>query len=231
MSTRGRVAQKPTANPAGSSLFVQWSKPGTGGPPSRAARRPRRSMTPVSGTLANAVNSSVDARSHAEVGSPGGAMLSPTIAEATADVVSAGADRVHICTARPRSASRTAIVSPMTPTPTTTTSGRSPSTMIKILSMRRSNTRRNDRCRRAGCRGRRSSSHRRVFSASSPSGRDEIILHDRPDLEREGQLREHRLGLLDHSREFGGSVDIPAGPMPDEVCRDQIFGGVGGSVS
>jgi len=124
MSTSGRVAQKPAAKPAGSSAGAHSSTPGGNGPACRLTSRPRRRATPVFSTSASAVNCSIPTRSRIPTRSSAGAKLGPIIAEATAEVVADGAARVRICTCNPCSARHTPVVSPITPAPSTMTSGR-----------------------------------------------------------------------------------------------------------
>ena len=124
MSTSGKVAQKPAAKPAGNSAGAHSSTPGGNGPACRLTSRPRRRTTPVFSTSASAVNCSIPTRSRIPTESSADAKLGPIIAEATAEVVADGAARVRICTCNPCSARHTPVVSPITPAPSTMTSGR-----------------------------------------------------------------------------------------------------------
>ena len=122
MSTSGKVAQDPAANPSGSSCGVHGAGPGSDGP--GAAGQP----PPTQGhTGSRHLGHRGELLDRVPLPRPGGMVtgprLGPVIAEATADVVAAGADRVHSCTRRPCSARQTPAVSPITPAPTTTTSG------------------------------------------------------------------------------------------------------------
>ncbi len=124
MSTSGTVTQNPAAKPGGSSSGAQGVRSPSAGTGSRLANCPRRMVTPVPATSASAVNSTIEARSRRPAGSSAAAIGGPIIAEATADVVCAGARRVRTSTRCPRSARHTAVLNPITPAPITTTSGR-----------------------------------------------------------------------------------------------------------
>src|SRR5215467_2028577 len=123
MSTRGSVAQNPKVKPSGSSSEVQVSNPGGGSSgASLAASLPRQRCTPVSGTSASLLKSSIVTRSHFDAVSAGGLSAGPIIATAAADVVLCGGSAVKTRTLSPRSARQIPVLSPMTPAPTTTAS-------------------------------------------------------------------------------------------------------------
>jgi hypothetical protein len=86
------------------------------------------SLTPVRGQHVIVDNPGleeffVEARSWRPASPSPGVMAGPTIAEATADVVCAGASRARTSMRCPRSARHTAALNPITPAPITTTSG------------------------------------------------------------------------------------------------------------
>src|SRR5215813_14045673 len=123
MSTSGSVAQNPKEKPSGSSSGVQVSNPGTGSSGAcLAASLPRQRCTPVSGTSASLLNSSIVTCSQLDAASAGGLSAGPIIATAAADVVRRGSSEVQIRTLSPLSARQIPVLNPMTPAPTTTAS-------------------------------------------------------------------------------------------------------------
>src|SRR5579859_3043626 len=145
MCASGAVYRQPLANPAGRSPARHGlaSRPssqsgGTGGPaappPARLAGAltggggPRVPCTPVTGRTPVA-GSAASSRSTARVSRPhrvtralSSTRCDPQIAAATEDVVSAGGAAARMTTRAPASARQIAVVSPVTPAPTTRTS-------------------------------------------------------------------------------------------------------------
>ncbi len=138
MSISGSRAHSPP--PANSSARASRS-PGTRAAhaPSSSSRvspcTPSTMRTPVSsGRAANSSYTTRDWSAHSPTRGSGSIRYGHHSAPATAEVVSSTGSRVHTRTRAPRSASTTAVVSPMTPPPTTITSPLMPPLMP--LSMR-----------------------------------------------------------------------------------------------
>ena len=85
--------------------------------------RPRRTVTPIPGVPGNLRNTASEACAQPTAGSVGSPKTGPIIAPATADTMPIGAVAVLTNTCALASSWRTAVVSPDTPAPITTTLG------------------------------------------------------------------------------------------------------------
>ena len=128
MDTTGAVYRQPAVNPAGRAAGSQGprslkgaAQPGRGYA-ARATSMPLTSRTPAPGSVASAVSTSRVSAHHRVTRLVSSTRCRPQMAPATADVVCCGDCLAWTVTASPDSARHTAVVSPATPAPITSTS-------------------------------------------------------------------------------------------------------------
>ena len=128
MDTTGAVYRQPAAKPAGKAAGSHAARPGSGaaqsgqGYAARAASTPETSRIPVPGSAASTVSTSRVSAHQRVTRSLCSTRCGPQMAPATADVVCPGSRPAWTVTPSPASARHTAVVSPTTPAPITSTS-------------------------------------------------------------------------------------------------------------
>ena len=128
MDTTGALYRQPATKPGGSDAGPHGPRSRSGasqsgrGAAARAASVPLTSRTPVPGSPASSVRTSRVSPHQRVTRSLSSTRCGPQMAPATADVVCCGGWPAWTVTASPASARHTAVVSPATPAPITSTS-------------------------------------------------------------------------------------------------------------
>src|SRR5919107_5723847 len=131
MDTTGATYRQPAAKPAGRSPgphirnSASRSRQGGGSTGRRDASTPGTSVTPVAGSADNARIVSSVSKLHAATRGPTSTRDGLHVAPAAKDVVAGPVPEAQILTLYPASARQTAVVSPDTPAPMTSTSSAS----------------------------------------------------------------------------------------------------------